>query len=264
MKQGVCVFVSLVLMVLFCVPVFGQPSVKSVETISIDNFDTADEMGWTWDYQASRFVTEGYPKMGYFDGMPSSLIHLRKDGDPDAKVLGMKVLFDRKGNNWFEIFPTTTGDDGETKNHEIPMIGTVNQIDFWVWGANYLYFVEVLVRDAEGRVHVIPACNTAFDGWRNIVVNMPTYIRQQSRMRSGPEMLSFVGFRVRTDPNEYVDDFLIYFDNLKYTTNILENIYDGYELRDADFGSDEGDGGSSDRQASGTAVQTQNQEVGEK
>ena len=83
-------------------------------------------------------------------------------------------------------------------------------------------------------------------------------------MRSGPEMLSFVGFRVRTDPNEYVDDFLIYFDNLKYTTNILENIYDGYELRDADFGSDEGDGGSSDRQASGTAVQTQNQEVGEK
>ena len=65
---------------------------------------------------------------------------------------------------------------------------------------------------------------------------MPTYIRQQSRMRSGPEMLSFVGFRVRTDPNEYVDDFLIYFDNLKYTTNILENIYDGYELRNADFG----------------------------
>ena len=30
MKQGVFVFVSLVLMVLFCVPVFGQPSLKSV------------------------------------------------------------------------------------------------------------------------------------------------------------------------------------------------------------------------------------------
>ena len=73
-------------------------------------------------------------------------------------------------------------------------------------------------------------------------------------MRSGPEMLSFVGFRVRTDPNEYVDDFLIYFDNLKYTTNILENIYDGYELRDADFGSDEG---TSTARASGTGTAVQ-------
>ena len=239
MKQGFLVFVSFVLMVLFCVPVFGQPSNRSVETIGIDNFDTAGEMGWTWSYQASRFVTEGFPKLGYFDGMPSSLTYLRKEGDPEAKVLGAKVSFDRKGDNWIEIFPTTTGDNGEAKNYEIPLIGNVSQIDFWVWGANYLYFLEVLVRDADGRVHVIPACTTNFEGWKNIIVNIPSSIRQHSRLRSGPETLSFVGFRVRSDGNEYVDDFVIYFDNLKYTTNVLRNIYDGYELRDADFGSDE-------------------------
>jgi hypothetical protein len=45
--------------------------------------------------------------------------------------------------------------------------------------------------------------------------------------------MSFVGFRVRSDVNEFVDDFVIYFDQLKYTTSILSNIYDGYDLRKA-------------------------------
>ncbi|WP_281054879.1 flagellar filament outer layer protein FlaA [Treponema brennaborense] len=227
-------------MVLFCVPVFGQPSVKSVETISIDNFDTADAMEWSWAVQSSRFVTEGFPKLAYIDGMPNSLTHLSKSGDPDPKVLGVKVEFDRKGDNWFEVYPVAQDENGNTKNYEIPFIGITSQIDFWVWGANYLYFLEVLVRDADGRVHVLPACNLAFEGWRNVIVKIPTYIRQQSRLRSGPEHMSFVGFRVRSDPNEFVDDFVIYFDNLKYTTNVLETIYDGYNLRKLDFGSDTG------------------------
>ena len=33
-----------------------------------------------------------------------------------------------------------------------------------------------------------------------------------------------------------VDDYVIYFDQLKYTTNTLSNVYDGYDLKDADFG----------------------------
>lgn len=240
MKQGVCVFISLLLVGLFCMPVFGQASVQSVETISIDKFDTADEMDWTWTVQASRFVTEGYPRMAFFEGIPNPLSYTVQEGDPTPMVLGVKAMYDRKGDNWFELYPTYTNEDGEVDNYEIPLIGTVSQIDFWVWGANYVYFLEVLVRDAEGRVHVLPACNMGFEGWKNVVVKIPTYIRQRSRMRSGPETLSFIGFRVRSEPNEYVDDFVIYFDNLKYTTSVLESIYDGYDLRKADFGEAEG------------------------
>jgi len=48
--------------------------------------------------------------------------------------------------------------------------------------------------------------------------------------------MTFVGFRVRTDPEEFVDDFMIYFDQLKYTTNSLAEMFDGYELKDTDFG----------------------------
>ena len=122
------------------------------------------------------------------------------------------------------------------KPFEIPFIGDVSTIDFWVWGANYKYYLEVMVRDATGRVHVLQAGTLAFNGWKNIIINIPGWIQQHSHLRSGPENLTFVGFRVRTDAEEYVDDFVIFFDHMKYTSNSLSFIYDGYELNDVDFG----------------------------
>ncbi|HIW35511.1 MAG TPA: flagellar filament outer layer protein FlaA [Candidatus Treponema faecavium] len=246
MKQGRFVFVSLALLSLFCLPVIGQPSSKSVETIKLDTFDGSDDVTWTWNVQASRFITEGYPKMGYFAGMPNSLRPLVAEDDPEPMVLGAQASFARKGDNWIEIYPVMEGEDGSSGNYEIPFIGTVSQIDFWVWGAGYKYFLEVMVRDAAGSVHVLPVTFLNFDGWRNVVVNIPSSMVQHSRLRSGPETLAFVGFRISSDPNEFVDDFVVYFDELKYTTNILANIYDGYDLRNVDFDAAQGEGESED------------------
>lgn len=234
MKKGLFVLANLALLLIIGLPAFSQPSSKAVETIVIDNFDDAEAVDWTWKVQASRFVTEGYPILSSFEGIPNTLRIIRGKTDDPAKVLGCKVKFNRKGDNWFEIYPSK-----DDKPYEVPFKGTVSQIDMWVWGAHYLYFLDVLVRDADGRVHIIPAGNLAYDGWKNVVVNIPTYIRQQSRLRSGPACMTFVGFRITTDPDEFVDDFMIYFDNLKYTTNALMNVFDGYELQEADFGDSE-------------------------
>lgn len=227
MKKGLKVFVNLALLFVLCIPAFSQPSSKSQEIFLIDNFDAETE--WSWTVNASRFVAEGYPKISYFNGVPNSLKVLTKS-DVEPKVLGVKVAYNRKGDNWMEIFPVKDG-----QNYEIPLIGNVQQIDFWAWGANYLYYLEVLIRDADGRVHVLPAENMRFNGWKNMIVSIPGWINQHSRLRSGPENLSFVGFRVRSDAAEYVDDYTIYFDNVKYMTNSLSYIYDGYELKDSDF-----------------------------
>lgn len=229
MKKGVVLLGGLILALAFCVPAVAQPSAKAVETIVIDNFDT--EQDWTWDVHASRFVAEGFPIMKTFTGMPNSLKAYRKSSDPEPLVIGVKAAFDRKGDNWFEVYPKK-GDE----RYEIPFMGTVTQMDFWVWGANYNYVLEVLIRDSEGRVHVLDAGSLQFQGWRNIVLNIPGYISQHSRLRSGRPDLTFVGFRVRSSINEAVDDYVIYFDQIKYTTNTLANIYDGYELKDSDFG----------------------------
>ena len=244
MKRELKVLVGLACLFVIGLPAFAQPSSKSVETFVIDNFDNAGaqkylyngkEYNWEWAVNASRFVAEGYPKTGYYEGIPNSLKTLRRDTDGASMVYGVKIAYNRKGDNWFEVYPVQNG-----KPFEIPFVGTVTQLDFWIWGANYDYYLEVLVRDAAGRVHVLPAGSLAFDGWRNIVVNIPGWIQQHSHLRSGPENMSFVGYRIRSDAEEYVDNYMIFFDQIKYTTNSLSFIFDGYELKDADFGDDEG------------------------
>lgn len=68
--------------------------------------------------------------------------------------------------------------------------------------------------------------------------------------------MTFVGFRVRTYAKEAVDDFTIFFDQLKYTTNTLANIYDGYALRNVDFGDSE-----AGTQSDGTQSQSTEEEI---
>ena len=72
-----------------------------------------------------------------------------------------------------------------------------------------------------------------------------SWMVQKSRLRTGPQNLTFVGFRVRSDGAEYVDDFIIYFDQIKYMSNSMSFIYDGYELKDMDFGDSESSANSS-------------------
>ncbi len=242
MKRGLKVLVSLACFCVIGLPVFAQPSSKSVETFVMDDFDSVGSQNylyngksynWEWAVNSSRFIAEGYPKTGYYEGIPNSLKQLYRGSEKEFKVFGVKTAFNRKGDNWFEIYPTSDG-----KPTEIPFIGTVTQLDFWMWGSNYNYYLEVMVRDTYGTVHVLPAGSLEFNGWRNIVVNIPGWLSQHSQLRSGPENMSFVGFRIRSDAAEYVDNFVVFVDQIKYTTNSLSFIFDGYELKEADFGED--------------------------
>lgn len=245
MKRGLKVFVGLACLFVIGLPAFSQPSSKSIVSVELDNFDNngaqdylydGEKLSWNWGYNASRFIAEGYPKLDFFNGIPNSLEVLKRGQDVEAKVLGVKTSYKRKGDNWFEVYPVK-----DDKAYEVPFVGTVNHLDFWVWGANYKYFLEVLVRDARGIVHVLNGGSLYFSGWKNVVVKIPGWIEQHSKLRSGPAAMTFVGFRIRSDAEEYVDDFAIFFDEIKYTTNPLSNIYDGYELKNADFGESQGD-----------------------
>lgn len=245
---------AITLLVLCGAFAFAQPSSRSFAVELIDDFDTEQDAKWT--VTSSRFVAEGFPKFGYFAGIPNSLKPFQKEG-VDPKVFGVRTAYNRKGDNWFEI--TRQKDD---KIDEYNFVGTVDHLDFWVWGANYMYYLEVMVRDSNGCVHVLPAGNLAFNGWKNVIVKIPTWMPQCSRLRSGPHYMTFVGFRIRTDGNEYVDDFTIYFDKIQYMTNSLSYIYDGYELNENDFADAEtassSSGGSS---GSGNANDTTTEEA---
>ncbi len=236
MKQGGLIIASLVLLfTLFVSPVSAQQT-RSVnyETYIVDNFDSPDT-DWTWVAAGSKFVTKGYPVLKFFDGMPNSIRVTQTDPKGVYKYLGMDVKFDRKGDNWVDIVPFKKGSDGKDARFEIPFKGRISRLDMWVWGANYYYELEILVRDCNGRVFTLPMGLLNFEGWKNLSVLIPANIQQSSSYLNGIRVMSFIGFRVRTRPTERVDSFYVFFDQFKALTDTFSSSYDGFELVGAQF-----------------------------
>lgn len=236
MKQGGLIIAGLVLLFSLCVlPVAAQTRSVNYETYIVDNFDDPDASEWTWIAAGSKFATKGYPILKYFDGMPNAIRVMQTNADTGYKFLGMEVKFDRKGDNWVDIVPTKKGTGDKVEPYEIPFKGRIARLDMWVWGANYAYELEVLVRDCNGRVHSVPVGLVKHEGWRNMSVTIPTNIQQASPYLSGIQQMSFVAFRLRTRPTERVDAFYIFFDQFKALTDTYLPSYDGFELVSAEF-----------------------------
>ncbi|CEM62524.1 hypothetical protein DWQ65_01360 [Treponema phagedenis] len=227
MKQGGLILAGFVLIFASMLPLAADSEVN-YQTYMVDTFDTTEE--WTWEAVGSKFVTEGYPVLKFFDGMPHAVRVMQSDPDAEYRFMGVQFKFNRQGDNWVDIVPMKDG-----KNYEIPLKGIVNRFDLWVWGAGYLYSMEMLVRDCNGRVHVLPLGPLNYQGWKNLAVKVPTNIPQASKYLSNVKYMSFVAFRIRTSPMERVDDFYIFIDQFKALTNVFVNSYDGFELEKANF-----------------------------
>ncbi len=238
MKRGSLVFVSMAFLCLFAIaPLTGQSGEQeNLQTYTIDNFDNAEELAWSYKAGGSKFIVEGYPKLRYFNALPRPLHEMYEDHEK-AKVLGLQMKFNRKGDNWADIYPVK---DGEL--YEIPFKGIIKRLELWVWGTGYYYDIEVLVRDVYGRVHTLPLGLVNYKGWRNLTVTVPGNIPQASKYLGNKHKMTLVCFRIRTRPSERVDDFKIYFDDFKALTNVFINSFDGYELAGADFGGEDSEG----------------------
>ena len=240
MKRGVVSTVFFLMFAFVWLPLTAQDSGVNYQTYMVETFDSPDTSEWTWNGVGSKFIAEGYPVLKYFDGVANAVRVMQAEPDPDKayKFLGVSFKFNRKGNNWVDIYPTKANGE-ETSPYEIPFKGIVNRLDFWVWGAGYDFNLEILVRDCEGRVQTIPVGSLNFYGWQNMAVSIPTTIKQSSRYLSGVKNMQFVAFRIRTQPSEKVDDFHIFFDEFKALTNMQRPSYDGFELVDVKFGDGE-------------------------
>lgn len=235
MKQGGLIIVGLVLLFAFClVPVAAQTRSVNFETYVVEGFDSPDTAEWAWAAVGSKFVTEGYPRLKFFEGMPHAIRVMQTNTDSKYQFLGMEVKFNRKGDNWVDIYPTAQK-DGEDVPFEIPFKGRVSRVDLWVWGASYAFDLEMLVRDCNGRVHTLPFGLVNHQGWKNMAVNVPANIQQVSPYLNGVRQMSFVAFRLRSRPMERVDSFYIFLDQFKALTDTFMESYDGFELVGASF-----------------------------
>lgn len=237
MKQGS--FKIICLIVWACITVFsgyGDESTTSFETRILESFNGDADAPYTWKTDTSRFSTKtndvSYPLLSYVEAWPSAAFGYNRSSDsPPLKSLGLNGRFDRQGYNWIDLYPVLA-DDPDGNPYEIKIPGRVHNMDVWVWGSNLKFYIEVYLRDYMGVVHTLRLGDIAYTGWKNLRVNVPTNIRQSRRILPAYAGLSFVKFRIWTQPVENVSNFYIYFKQLKVLTDMFEGLFDGNDLAD--------------------------------
>jgi hypothetical protein len=250
MKQASFKIICLVIWA--CVTVFygfGDDVTNSFETRVLESFNGGDDAPYIWKAQSSRYVTPVrnangevvqdssgntvyYPITTYVAAWPAAAFgYNRSSDDPPLRSLGINGGFDRKGYNWVDLYPVLA-DDPDGNPYEIQIPGRVHNLDMWVWGSNLRYYIEIFLRDYRGVVHSLRLGDIAYIGWRNLRVNVPSGITQARKTLPSYAGLSFVKFRIWTQPTEKVDNFYIYFKQLKVLTDMFEGLFDGNDLAD--------------------------------
>lgn len=207
----------------------------NLESKILESFD--GDSGYVWRLAASKFATrtdsETFPKLSYLAVWPDALWGRNRE-DKELKSLGIWGRFDRKGYNWIDVYPVKEGEGEDAAPAEIPIPGRAKSIDLWVWGSNYNFYLEAYIRDYKGVIHRIDMGDLWFTGWKNLRANIDEGIPQAKRQLPNRQGLTFVKFRIWTRPIERVDNFQIYFDQVKILTDTFESLFDGDELIDPD------------------------------
>ncbi|MDR1949671.1 MAG: flagellar filament outer layer protein FlaA [Spirochaetaceae bacterium] len=234
MKHGSFKVVCLIIMAsMALVSAFSDEYTETLEARILETFD--GDSAYEWRVVASKFATnndEGqFPKLSLVETWPSAVFGNNRQGLP-LKSLGIWGKFDRRGYNWIDVYPVASGGGEDAAPAEIPIPGRAKYLDLWVWGSNLNYYIEGYIRDHLGVVHTLNMGNIGYQGWKNLRAAVPNNVPQVKRILPRLAPLTFVKFRIWTQPVEQVANFYIYFDQLKVITDTFESIYDGDELSD--------------------------------
>jgi len=231
-------------------PGFSDENTVDYKSIVLESFRGDGDL--IWKTQASRFaspvrdpnnrnqvVTDDdgnityFPLTTYVNAWPTAAFGNFRGNDSQNQIMsfGIHGRFDRTGYNWIDIYPVLA-DDPDERPYEIDIPGRILNMDMWVWGSNHRFYIEVFLRDYRGVVHSLRLGDLAYIGWRNLSVNIPSTIAQSRRTLPALQALKFVKFRIWTTPSERVDNFYVYFNQLKIWTDMFESLYDGNELAD--------------------------------
>jgi hypothetical protein len=184
----------------------------------VDSGKSLQQLGWINSWPEAYFGKEGVFDAG--------------DGPKEYKTsLAAKVAFVRPGYNYVDLFPVSE-QDGQYIRTPIPFMGRVIQVDLWIWGANYKYEMEMVVKDYRNVEHRLPIGSIAHVGWKNFTVTIPTYIPQAAPYIPKLKQLRLIKLVIYTTPKEKVTGAYVYIDHIKYLSDIFETKYDGYNLGD--------------------------------
>jgi len=252
MKRGRLVLGLTLLLTCYAAPTFADDVAQRLESIVVDTFDDPESRSWIetgveikearqWVVTGSKFATkEGdvqYPIPAYVEGdgsYPDALFG-NNPSKLALKSLGVYAKYDRKGYNYYEVYPVKKDDKGNVVPSPLSLPGITKSIDLWVWGSNFKTSIEFHVRDYRGIPYVLSGGSLNYQGWKNIQVNVPSSIPQTQPYLPHYKGLLLTKIVVRTEPTERVDGFFTYFDQLKVLTDMHQNPFDGKSMLNSEF-----------------------------
>lgn len=227
MRRGVLLIVCLAVLLVLLAPalVFAEGETVNLESRILETFDPEDRTT-EWQVRGSKFVSEGFPQTTYAAAWPEALFGANRDGR-ELEVLGTNFKFDRQGYNYIEFIPVQEGEEGDMVHNPIPVPGKVQQLDLWVWGSDFNYYMEVHLQDWRGVVHTLQLGDLDYVGWKNLRVTIPSYIPQSQQYAPYLDGLKLVKFVVWTKPTERVHNCYLYIDHVKVLTDVFVSRFDG-------------------------------------
>lgn len=204
---------------------------------SVDSGASLQELRWIKAWPEAYFGVEkaGSGKGEFFYGPASSPERQAKYTEESATSLGIKLKFNRQGYRVAELYPLAKAEDGKYQKSPIPFKGKVKRIDFWVWGSNYDYFMEMVLIDYRGFEHRLNVGSLKHAGWKNFVVEIPASIPQSVTYVPKTKSLTLSKLVIWTNPNERVSGATYYIDHIEYLADVYEELYDGYRLGDPSY-----------------------------
>jgi len=230
MRQGSLHLVCLLMLLLLLTPTLlvADEKTMNLESRILETFDP-DTRTTDWLVRGSKFITEGFPKKAYAQTWPDALFGANPE-NVEREVLGTHFKFDRQGYNNIEFIPVTEDEDGETVHNPIPIPGRVKQIDFWVWGSDFDYYMEIHLRDFRGVVHTLNMGGLNYVGWKNLGRDIPSYIPVSQSYAPYLAGLQLEKIVLWTKPTERVHNCYVYIDQIKVLTDVFISRFDGDKL----------------------------------
>jgi hypothetical protein len=203
---------------------------QTIATRNIASFDDPATAG-NWIVQGSKYATKGFPVMQLVNAWPEALYGFKTD-NKTLFAMGVHGRFDRKSYNYIEMIPAAKDSSGKLVPTALPLPGRVQNVNLWVWGSNYKYWLDVYIRDYQGIDHVLHLGSLLFPGWRNLAATVSTAIPQSRSYIPRYAGLVLTKLVLWTAPDEKVDDFYFFIDEISIITDLFETRFDGEQLAD--------------------------------
>jgi hypothetical protein len=235
MRPGLKAFLgaALVCMLFFTAAlVMAQDNTVNLQVRQLISFN--DPAQATWIVQASKFSTQGFPEWKLIKTWPDVLYGRNKE-NKELNSMAIHSKFDRKGYNYIEIIPAAKDASGNLVPKSIPIPGKVQRMDLWIWGSNYNYKIDLFLRDFRGIDHVLHFGSLEFMGWKDLAVTVPGAIPQSRRYIPQFQGLELTKLVIWTAPEEKVDDYWVFLNDLTILTDLYQTRFDGENLADPDY-----------------------------